>query len=67
MTRKEAIDRLIHYIADMCTEERRLDVEWLEPVLDFMVINPCDNCVGPALAIAHGYTDMRTNVVEEKK
>ena len=26
--------------------------------------NPCDNCVGPGLAIAHGYKDMRTKKPE---
>lgn len=31
-----------------------------------LTANPCDNCIGPALAISHGYKDMRTKTEEAK-
>ena len=27
--------------------------------------NPCDNCVGPGLAMSHGYSDMRVRTEED--
>ena len=29
--------------------------------------NPCDNCIGPAMAISYGYKDMRTKKPEVEK
>ena len=36
------------------------DRDIAEEVMDNApTVNPCDNCIGPALAITHGYKDMR--------
>jgi len=65
MTKAEALDILKTYREELNTALS--DVDGIPVILDALDVaiedleNPyCDACIGPGLAIAHGYTDMRT-------
>lgn len=38
----------------------KAEINVVKSTLEALRKNPCDNCIGPALAISHGYEDMRT-------
>jgi|LSQX01.1.fsa_nt_gb hypothetical protein len=71
MTREEAANWIEHYCYGNTSILRDCDddiTEKIQTAMDKAIAalreNPCDNCVGPGLAIAHGYKDMRTKKPE---
>lgn len=66
MTRDEAA-RVLEQINYMqCTGDPTIDAQKaaVNAAIAALRDNPCDNCIGPALAISHGYKDMRTKKPE---
>jgi hypothetical protein len=69
--RKEAANRLTDFgeYLSLATENERRFIrvfvnDSLKNALQFAVDelkrpNPCDNCIGPGLAVSHGYMDMQ--------
>ena len=62
MTRERALAEL-----EKLREGGLIHGEVFDMAIDALLANPCDNCVGVGLAVAHGYTDMRIKKPEADK
>lgn len=59
MTREEAIIEL-EKVAIFCVNINALSiVNKILPIINFLHYNPCDNCYGVGLGLAHGEHDLR--------
>lgn len=59
MNREEAANILKSFLWVLRVELTLEGKDAINMAIDALSANPCDNCVGVGLAVAHGCTDMR--------